>query len=188
MLGLVLLIDESGSMSSLETDVIKTINEFIDNQKKELILEDVKVTIATFNIHRKFLCKNEPLSTVKEFSSFIPRGPTALYDAICRTIRDVKKYDYSKVIFCIFTDGVENASIVFTKADIQSIINDCKDENWNFIYICTSIDSFQKESLVYQGQELGITEGGYIDYKSIQSQFSQQINSSFATYYEQNIL
>ena len=87
------------------------------------------------------LYKRKSINDVKELTrdEYFVRGSTALLDAIGRTITTLEKEIDNKVLFVIVTDGMENASIEFSKTQISNMI---KNHTWEFIFIGADIDSY----------------------------------------------
>lgn len=113
-----LVLDRSGSMASIANDTIGGVNSFIKDQQK--VPGECLFTLCQFdtiyeNVVSTVNLNDAPLLTPL---TFVPRGGTALFDAIARTIIDtgnrlsnMSESDRpSKVIFVIMTDGEENSS------------------------------------------------------------------------------
>jgi len=70
-----------------------------------------------------------------------PRGMTALYDTIGKTILDTKerlstiKKKPGKILFYIITDGLNNASHKYSSVQIKEMITECEKEDWQFTYL-----------------------------------------------------
>lgn len=149
---IVLLLDESGSMSSQKNDVIGGINETIKSQRsiKTLNPKSTILNIVTFNSYitrnKEYTLDVAPTVTENDYS---PSGSTALFDAM-GTI--MQKYMHENdVIMVIATDGEENASKSFNYKQITGLVDQLKtNKNWNFIYLSEDIDTFR------QAQSLGI--------------------------------
>ena len=150
MVHVVMILDESGSMSGIRDDVIKSVNEFIDVQQKEtstnLLFTFVKFNDLVQTVLSKELIQNVPHITSEKYN---PTGCTALFKAISDTI-DVFENE-SDVIMVIVTDGQENASPKeYTREKIFNLISNHKNKNgWKFIYLSSDIDTFA------QGVNLG---------------------------------
>jgi len=153
---IVLVLDESGSMSSQRNDVIGSINETIRQQRLEIPGDNnTNFTVITFNdtvnspIDHKLA--SMPLFTEHDYK---PSGSTSLYDAIGFTIERYKSEP--NVIFLVMTDGEENASKHFSYSQITQSIKKVKEsKNWNFIYLSEDIDTFK------QGEKLGYSSAAY---------------------------
>lgn len=84
---IIVILDESGSMSSKKSDIIGGFNGFLDEQKA--IKEDeANFYLIKFNTRTTVIHKGIPVSDVPNFSteSYQPNGNTALYDAIAEGV------------------------------------------------------------------------------------------------------
>ena len=138
-LDLIFLIDRSGSMHGSEKDTIGGFNSFIEKERNKEF--NTNVTTILFDDKYEMLYKRQPIDEVKELTTdeYYVRGMTALLDAIGKTIVTLDKEIDNKVMFVIMTDGMENASIEFSKSQIKSMIGS---HNWEFIFIGADIDSY----------------------------------------------
>lgn len=148
---IVCILDRSGSMESIIGDAIGGFNEFIKEQKK--LEDEASMTVALFDDRYDLLYDNVPIKEVKDFdrNTWSPRGLTALYDAIGKTVntvkqthKNLKKKDRpNKVLVCVVTDGMENNSREYTQRQIQDLIKECeKEHDWAFIYLAANQDAF----------------------------------------------
>ena len=136
MTDLIFILDRSGSMKKQAKTTIKEYNSYIENMEGE----NIKVTTVLFDDEYEMITKE----------IYYPRGCTALYDAIGKTIKYMDEEETQKVIFIIITDGLENCSIRYSKDKIKSMIY--RHSNWEFIYLGADIDSFN------EGTNIGIDE------------------------------
>lgn len=155
----ILIIDRSGSMSSIKDSTISGINEFIKTQKESD--KTVKITLVQFDNEYEVLLDCVEANSVSELTdkTYVPRGMTALYDAIGRTVDSVGKRLAStpederpeKILVVIVTDGYENASTDYVSDKIQSMIEHQRNVyNWEFIYMGANQDA------ILVGSSLGI--------------------------------
>jgi uncharacterized protein YegL len=146
-----LVVDRSGSMAKIKEETIGGINSFV-NQHKEDKDGDVKMTIAQFDNFYEVPYDYVDLKDVPEFGEkdFKPRGMTALLDAIGKTMVDLgKKFSDmdenerpGKVIMAIITDGEENSSKEFQRAQIAEMIKHQEEVyNWDVIFLGASLDA-----------------------------------------------
>lgn len=109
------VLDRSGSMTSLKSGTEEGFNAFIAEQRNQP--GECIVTLAQFDTEYDIVYKNKPISDVPPLK-LEPRGMTALFDAVGKTIVDagneLRKLSEDKrpasVIFVILTDGDENSS------------------------------------------------------------------------------
>lgn len=139
---IVFLLDRSGSMQNVCEDTIGGYNSYIKEQKGK----NVKVTTVLFDDKYEILGDRVNVDEVKELNNktYFVRGCTALLDAIGKTIKKVDVENPNKVIFIITTDGLENASKIYSKEEIKEMIEG--HSNWEFMYIGANIDSYQEGS------------------------------------------
>jgi uncharacterized protein YegL len=158
---IIVILDRSGSMSSIASDAIGGFNAFIEEQKK--VEGEATVTLAQFDDGYDLIYDNVPLSEVVPLTSdtFRPRGMTALYDAIGRTVNAVSTRiscsqcdSGTKRIVAILTDGQENSSKEYSQDSISKVISHQRDEHdWEFIFLAANQDAFET------GGALGIKKG-----------------------------
>lgn len=148
---LVILLDRSGSMTSIKKDIIPGFNEFIKKQKEAK--GKCTVTLIQFDdLYEKvfdFVDLNEFIELNDK--NYTPRGSTALIDSMCKLIEEtgqklssMKEEDRpEKVLFLSITDGDENASREFTNEDLKSKIEHQESNyKWQFVYIGANQDAF----------------------------------------------
>jgi hypothetical protein len=89
--------------------------------------------------------------------SFVPRGSTALLDAIGKTIEELKTD--RDVVFVIITDGEENSSKTYKRKAINTMIENLqKEEDWKFLFLAANQDAIKS------GSSLGIKADNSITY------------------------
>ena len=165
---LVFILDRSGSMSGLESDTIGGFNAVIREQKKNE--GDCLVTTVLFNTEEKLLHDRLKLTCVPEMTENDYRvgGCTALLDAIGHTIRHISEiHRYAreedvpeKTLFMITTDGMENASTHFSRAEVKRLIEKKKEESgWEFIFVAANIDAEECAS------SIGIDRENAVEYQ-----------------------
>jgi hypothetical protein len=166
---LVCILDRSGSMGSVAGDAIGGFNTFLEDQKKQP--GTMTVSLVLFDNEYLMPVKNEEISKVEPLTSktFVPRGMTALLDAIGKTINDTnaelaklpKKELPENVIVCILTDGQENASKEFKREQIKQMIeNQKKDHGWEFVFLAANQDAFSEAG------SIGIDRDNTFNYRS----------------------
>ena len=145
---IIAILDRSGSMSSCANEAIGGFNNFLNEQK--LIPGEARMTLVLFDDQYERLYEGKHLVDAKMLTPdvYYARGMTALLDAIGRTLEEQGKriaIDMwaEKVIVCIVTDGLENASKEYTDGRISGMIKHAESKGWSFIYLGANQDAFQ---------------------------------------------
>ena len=141
----VIILDKSGSMSSIARQAVDGVNETIGSiksaQEKNPDQEHIVTLVAFCGCELKAIYDNVPVAEVKTLTDkdYRPCCMTPLYDAIGTTIsrtHTLKSKDAeSLALVTIITDGYENASHEFTHASIRALIESYKEQGWQFTYI-----------------------------------------------------
>lgn len=144
------VLDRSGSMSSIKKDMEGGFNSFVKEQLK-VINDEVKVNLYKFDDYYETEYENLPLAKVPRLN-LEPRGMTALYDALGKSINNVGERLAKlpemerpvRVVFVIITDGGENASKEFCDpSKLADMIKHQQDQySWNFVFMGANQDSF----------------------------------------------
>ena len=142
-----IIIDESGSMQSIKTAAIDSVNETIQTirsaQKKHEDQEHF-VSLVTFNDDVKTIYECVPVDEVKELTAetYQPDCCTALYDAMGISLNALRKKvaEDDKVLVTVVTDGYENASKEYSGKAIKALVDELKAKGWVFAYIGANQD------------------------------------------------
>ena len=136
------VLDESASMTRAAIETVEGFNEYIAALK-----EDPSSTIlylVTFNSRRRSVAYDfENLREISDLDvlGYMPEGNTPLLDAVGTTIESTGNYISRSrlrdphVIVTILTDGMENASHVFTEKDVSKLIAEKEKDGWSFTYL-----------------------------------------------------
>lgn len=167
---IVCILDRSGSMSFIKDDVIGGFNSFVKEQQK--LGDDATMTLILFDNNYDVVYSDKNIDCVKKLTddTYVPRGTTALYDAVGRAINEVKSRmkcgKPGRVLFSIITDGYENASREYNKCQITNLIKECKCKyDWEFIYLSASLTAFKDSDAIGIGKsqtfQFSQTSNGY---------------------------
>ncbi len=149
---LVMILDRSGSMSGLESDTIGGYNGMLRKQRETE--GEVLVSTVLFDDRSEVLHDRVPLDKVQEITEkeYYVRGCTALLDAMGGAIHhigNVHKYAREedrpeKTIFVITTDGMENASRMYSYDQVKQMVNRQKEKyGWEFLFLGANIDAIE---------------------------------------------
>lgn len=158
-----IILDRSGSMASIKDDTIGGFNSFIDEQKRVEGGDEVVVSLIQFDTKYEVNYLGVPIGKVEPLTNatFVPRGWTALYDAMGRGIVEaserVGKDD--KVMIIVITDGRENRSQEFDQATIKKLVERHMDEKaWQFVFLGANQDA------VLEASRIGVPRGSTMSY------------------------
>lgn len=146
----VCVMDRSGSMEAIRSDAIGGFNSFLGGQKEHP--GEARFTLVLFDheydlVHDRVDIQDAPLL---DGETYVPRGTTALLDAVGRTIDDVGKRlsetpepdRPAKVIVSILTDGLENASRDYDNGRIAEMITHQQQKyGWEFVFLAANQDA-----------------------------------------------
>ena len=175
------LLDRSGSMSSIAGDVIGGFNTFIEEQKKNGT--DARVTLVQFDSQdpQEVLASGVPIAELVPLTrdNFIPRGGTPLLDATGKLIgratldeqdRAAKNQEKEDVVFVTITDGEENQSTEFSLERVKNLITHCEEREWMFVFLSAALDAYQDPDRM--GMKMGNIQSFKSDGKGANLAFS----------------
>ncbi len=153
------LLDRTGSMSSIRDDVIGGFNAFVEQQREAPGL--ATLTLVQFDSIDPYevVYRRLPIDRVPRLSreTFVPRASTPLLDAIGRGIVEldttlsrlepVERPD--RVLFVIVTDGHENSSREYTYERIEQMIRaHARRDDWDFVFLGADLDAIADASRI----------------------------------------
>lgn len=144
-----ILLDRSGSMSRARMNTIEGFNKFVREQREEEGVATLSLTQFDNLYEPDYV--NIPLAEAPylDVETYVPRGGTALNDAIAKSIGDfgaaIKASKPKQVLFVIFTDGYENASKEYPGKDNPDLLRLVKETHdtlkWQFVYLGADQDA-----------------------------------------------
>ena len=148
------ILDRSGSMQPLVEAAITGFNQFLrDQQVSEAEGEGIsRLTLVQFDDQYEVPIDNLPVGEVVSLdtATYVPRGATALLDAVGTTIDSFKRrikalpeaHRPAQVVFAIFTDGYENASLKYSWMDVAKKIRKRREKDgWEFLFLAANQDA-----------------------------------------------
>jgi uncharacterized protein YegL len=163
LVDLVVVLDESGSMSSVKKDTVGGFNTFLETHQS--LPGKARLTLVKFNTSFGVAYDGIDVKEIKPLDdrSYLPGGGTALLDAVGKTIDLVlKRINASKdedvpdkVILCIQTDGEENSSHEYTLDQIKNSIENMRINNgWQILFIGADQDAWNAGSSLGSNQNV----------------------------------
>lgn len=143
-INVVFVIDESGSMTGTESDVIGGFKKVVDEQRA---VKDGTCAVSYFKfatgVEKVFLGKD--INEVEYLDGkYSPDGLTALFDGVGTAIDEVGKWLDSmkeedkpeKTLVVVMTDGGENNSRDYSASKVKEMIKHQEEKySWEFIYM-----------------------------------------------------
>jgi hypothetical protein len=170
---IIVVLDRSGSMDSIKKQTIDGFNEFVDTQRDNGAY--TRITLVQFDHEYQMVYEAKKIGKVEPLNDhlYVPRGMTALLDAVGHTVKLTKKrFDHlkkgapDKTIFVIITDGYENSSVKYTKEKVFKKVRKMeKDYGWEFVYLGANQDAIaearqygiaEKRAMTFAGDEEGV--------------------------------
>lgn len=150
----VIILDESGSMSSIYKETIQSMNEVLNGIRKDQDENKGQrhyVTIVTFEGHGIAgvkLCRDRvPIDSVSDFTEkdYRPGGCTPLYDAMGKTLNYMQEMvnEDDRVFATIITDGMENSSVEYSGRTVKTMVNVLRKKGWVLSYIGANQDAIE---------------------------------------------
>ena len=144
-----LILDESGSMCSIEKQAIDGVNETLQSVRaaqKKYEDQEHYVSFVTFNSSSiKTVLDRVEATKVEDITpaQYNPSCSTPLYDAIGKSVMELKKSvaENDKVLVTIITDGYENASREYSQSSVKALTEKLGQRGWTFAYIGANQDA-----------------------------------------------
>lgn len=157
------LLDRSGSMQSIKSDIEGGFAAFIDEQRRAP--GECRVTLAQFDDQYDVVYSSVPVDQVPALD-LRPRNMTALLDAMGRLITSAGDElaalpDDARpgtVVVAIMTDGLENASKEWSRPAIKALVEQQTTAyNWQFLYMGADQDAVEVGQGIGVGADTSVT-------------------------------
>lgn len=149
-----IILDESGSMSSIYKQALDGANETIQTIRS--VQESAQdqnqfLTFVTFDSGNRTPVRTIidacPISDVRNLTDndYNPNGCTPLYDAMGESLTKLeqKVQEGDHVLVTIITDGMENSSTHYNAMMIHEIVKRLRAKGWTFVYIGANQDAIE---------------------------------------------
>jgi Mg-chelatase subunit ChlD len=140
---IVVIADRSGSMESIRTDAVGGFNSFLEEQ--QALKGKANLTLVLFDDKYEVPVLRVPVKKVPKLTlqTFVPRGTTAMNDAIGKALATLEELNPKKAVICIITDGWENASREFTTAQVKAKIQEAEAKGYQVQFLAANLDAYQ---------------------------------------------
>ena len=163
---IMLLIDTSGSMHSIQSDAEGGVNSFVADQAKADGRRTIR--IAQFSDEYELVHASRDAKTVPTYR-LNPYRSTALLDAMGRAItefgQELAALDEDArpgtVIFAVMTDGHENSSVEYSWDQVKALVTHQEEiYNWQVLYLGANQDA------IAVGQRMGVRPSKSMSYSA----------------------
>lgn len=148
-LHVIFVLDETGSMKSVQDKTISGFNEYVDGLRNKHA-KGTRFSLVQFNTEKYAIVHDRAkLKAVSHLNAetYQPDNGTPLYDAIGKTLaRTEAEYangNRMKTLVTILTDGMENSSKEYTFAKIRDYIKELEAKDWTFVFLGANFDSYE---------------------------------------------
>jgi Mg-chelatase subunit ChlD len=177
---LVLIIDRSGSMESIREDMEGGIKTLPSEQAEEP--GSCVVTLAQFDNVYELVADEVPVAELTTYR-LVPRGSTALLDALGRTISYVRARVEAlgpaerpgHIVVAVITDGLENASTEWSHLQVMDSVKARIDEGWHFTFLGANQDAIQ------EGRSMGVAAASSLNYAATSDGTREAMSSTSAS-------
>ncbi len=178
---LMMIIDRSGSMGIIADDAEGAVNVFVQQQAEQP--GKCTLRVAQFDHEYELVHESTPIADVPVYK-LIPRGNTALYDAIGRGIvefgAELEAMDEDerpgKVLVVVQTDGQENSSYEWNSLRVNELITRQRETfSWDFLFLGANQDAIKT------GGAMGFATGSSLTFGAT-AQGVRSANATASTY------
>ena len=142
LVGVMVLLDRSGSMAAIKSQMVAAFGEFVHGQQ-QLDPEGLWLSLYQFDGQGFDACyERMPIGLVGTLD-LVPRGSTPLIDALhavggrARVIVDDPADPTERLLLVVISDGEENASQLHQWAETKALLDGLRGEDCEVIYLGT---------------------------------------------------
>ncbi|MFN4884846.1 MAG: vWA domain-containing protein [Bacteroidota bacterium] len=173
-----LILDKSGSMNSHYNETLEGLNEkllSIQNIQKRNPEIPIYVSLTLFSDSPELVFENVPASELQPLTKtdYVLDGMTGLLDAVGTVINRMEyllnrqiRENNANAMVVIFTDGMENASRMYTYEQVGAKIKALEESSrWSFAFVGADMDAWSaarrlnfEQSKVYSSRKSNVKE------------------------------
>jgi hypothetical protein len=142
------VLDRSGSMEAVRDDAIGGFNAFVEQQRAAP--GQATLTLVQFDHDYSTVYRAQPIAAVPRLDRdhYIPRGETALYDAVGRGVAETAEHIATlpeaerpaRVVIAVLTDGQENASKEYSYERVRAILAEkANAAGWHVLFLASDL-------------------------------------------------
>ena len=176
-------------MGSIREDTLGGFNTFLAEQKKAAA-DEARLTLVQFDHEYLVVHNNKLITEVPDLTleTYVPRGNTALLDAMGRAIVSTgealkampENERPEQVVFLVITDGQENASREYTKAKVAEMVkHQTEAYKWQFVFLGANMDA------IGEGAGMGVAAANAMNFQASAKGMGvmyQALSSNVASY------
>lgn len=153
------ILDMSASMDTIKQSVVDGFNQLMDGLRMANLryagTQEHYLTLCVFNtLFAGYVYYNMPIDSVPllTLDMYRPAGGTPLYDAmgasISRLMDVVDTLTEYSVMVTIISDGLENASLCYSKTLVSWMVHELSDKGWSFSYLGTDSEVMKQATML----------------------------------------
>lgn len=171
-----LIVDTSASMETYGNTQYHSVKEFLDDKKNEKNEYENLFSLVTFNSlvkkHQNWTNFKDINYSIEQLKAILkPKGSTRLIDTAYEELLDMEmmfkknKNNYKKIIgvFALQTDGYDNQSNQYTKAELKNKIKEIEDMGIICIFLASN------QNAIHAGKLYGFKEQNSLELSSCSS-------------------
>lgn len=162
------ILDRSGSMETIADDMNGGIRTILKDEAKRSAQEGKLVLVDVTLFDYEVLHTQQSVSIEAADATIVPRGQTALYDAVGKTLVSLnRRLNHelpeeerpSRVLVIIVTDGLDNASTEWSAGSVAVLVEKAtRRHRWEFLFLAANIDAQEV------GESIGMSADGTIGF------------------------
>lgn len=175
------LMDRSGSMQRIQSDAEGSLRAFIADQTA--LPGRCTIRLSQFDNRYEVVYASTPIADAPDYR-MEPRGMTALLDGIGLLVTEFgeelagipEDRRPGKVIVVVQTDGAENRSLEWTRAQVFDLITQQREQyGWDFVFLGANQDAIKT------GAQLGFAANSTITFEAT-GHGTQSVGASMSNY------
>lgn len=142
MLRVYVVLDRSGSMSSMWAEALSGVNTYVADLARNGIEGHVKVIAFDSQNPNDVIrdCNIDAFTNIQN-TEVSPRGGTPLYDAAGSVIAEAEALGSERTSIVIITDGHDTGCREFTREAVVASVARCEERGWEVLFLGANFDA-----------------------------------------------